>query len=267
MTKLAFGDVVSESFRLFFGRLPLFFQLVTVPWIMNIVIWFAFIVMSDGATVYLVVQKLLETIPTVMFLTAWVRVILLGPQRVEGVPGLVWTARESATLAHLIKVAGVPFALVAAMMLFVGTIDPREFGKLTPEELLRLQSYLMPLSIGALVTFVLTLRVSFGIAATTVDVPFSPRLSWLYSKGNGGTVIGAMLVIYIVGNLVTVVALMIAGGVVQGLVGKGMGALLVTWTATSLVSFGALGVLATAQAVIFRSLLVWREGRALPPTS
>lgn len=264
MTKLAFGDVLSESFRFFFGNLALFFRLVTVPWIMHIAIWFVVVLVGDSSIGFVIGQKVLEVIPTVIFMTAWMRVVLLGPGRVGGVPGLGWSARETAVLVHLVKVAGMSFALVAAMMMFVGSLDPREVGKLSPEELVRLQSYLMPLSLGALVSVVLALRVSFGIAGSAVDVPFSPRLSWVHGKGNGGTIIGVTLMLYILGNLVTAIVLLFVGSIVYGLFGRGIGALLVAWTATSLVSFAALGVLSTAQAIIFRTLLAWREGRTLP---
>ena len=43
-----------------------------------------------------------------------------------------------------------------------------------------------------MVSMLLALRVSYGLAATAVDVPFSPRLSWAYGRGNGWTIIGAL---------------------------------------------------------------------------
>jgi hypothetical protein len=41
-------------------------------------------------------------------------------------------------------------------------------------------------------------------------------------------------------------------------------AAVITWTAGILVSYGAAGLAATVQAVIFRRLLGWREGEPLP---
>ena len=53
-------------------------------------------------------------------------------------------------------------------------------------------------------------------------------------------------------------------GVVGGALGGGAGASLVAWTTTGLVSYGVIGLTVTMQAVIFRRLLGWREGIALP---
>ena len=58
------------------------------------------------------------------------RVVLLGPERVERLPGLGWSARETAFLLHLIKVAGVTFVLIAAFMLHgVARSIPRRLAR------------------------------------------------------------------------------------------------------------------------------------------
>ena len=49
----------------------------------------------------------------------------------------------------------------------------------------------------------LALRVSYGLAATAVDVPFSPRLSWAYGRGNGWTIIGMLFLIFFAGAVAT----------------------------------------------------------------
>src|SRR5882724_12170762 len=73
-------------------------------------------------------EKVLDVVPTVMFMVAWMRVVLLGPARVDRLPGLAWSPRETAFLVHLLKVAGITFLLIAAFALRVGTIDPASFG-------------------------------------------------------------------------------------------------------------------------------------------
>src|SRR5690349_12658181 len=69
------------------------------------------------------VEKAIDVVPTVMFLVAWQRVVLLGPSRVDRLPGLGWSPRESAYLAHLLKVAGMTFLLMGVFMITVWPID------------------------------------------------------------------------------------------------------------------------------------------------
>ena len=60
-----------------------------------------------------------------MFMVAWQRLVLLGPHRIDGLPGLGWSSRETAWLGHLLKVAGMTFVLMAIFMITVGPMDPR----------------------------------------------------------------------------------------------------------------------------------------------
>ena len=50
----------------------------------------------------------------------------------------------------------------------------------------------------------------------------------------------------------------------RGLLGAQEAAAVVTWTVAILVSYAGAGLAATAQAVIFRRLLDWREGSPCP---
>ena len=125
-----------------------------------------------------------------MFMVAWQRVVLLGPHRIDRLPGLGWSPRETAYLVHLIKVAGMTFVLMAAFMLTVGPIDPRALRRRRRRSIPTwsgARRWPAPLAVGFIVSMLLALRVSYGLAATAVDVPFSPRLSWAYSRGNGWT--------------------------------------------------------------------------------
>ena len=73
-----------------------------------------------------------------------------GPRPGDRLPGLGWSARETAYLAHLIKVAGITFVLVSALMLTVGSLDPGTIGVGNPldPELARLQTMAAPLITG-----------------------------------------------------------------------------------------------------------------------
>ena len=55
-----------------------------------------------------------------MFIVAWQRLVLLGPHRIDRLPGLGWSARESAWLGHVLKVAGMTFLLMAIFMITIG---------------------------------------------------------------------------------------------------------------------------------------------------
>jgi len=149
------------------------------------------------------------------------RVVLLGPHRGDRLPGLGWSSRESAYLAHLIKIAGITFLLIAAFIFTVGSLDPATLGADTPldPDLARRQTMAAPLGAGFIVSMLLALRVSYGLAATAVDVPFSPRLSWTHSRGNAWTVIGALFLTFFVGAVATTVTTLVAFGVMRAVLG------------------------------------------------
>jgi hypothetical protein len=264
--KLSFADVLSEGFGFFFANLRLFFQLVTIPWIMSVAIRIIGALLAEDSPLAMLIEKVLDVVPTVLFMVAWQRVVLLGAHRIDRPPGLVWSSREWAYLLHLVKVAGVTFLLVAAFVLTVGTLDPATLDSLDPESARR-QAMAAPLGAGLFVSTLLALRVSYGLAATAVDVPFSPRLSWAYSRGNSWTIIGALFLGFFLSALVTAMTMLIVFGVMRGMLGAEGGAAVVAWTIAILVSYGGAGIVATVQAVIFRRLLGWREGSPLPALS
>jgi hypothetical protein len=269
VVKLSFGDVLTESFGFFFTRLRLFFHLVTLPWILSIVIRIVGSTLAQESLVAVLVEKAADVIPTVMFMVSWQRVVLLGPRPGDRLPGLGWSSRETGYLAHLIKVAGITFVLVSALMFTVGSLDPGTIGVGAPldPELARLQTMAAPLITGFIVSMLLALRVSYGLAATAVDVPFSPRLSWAYSRGNAWTIIGALFLTFFVGAVATLVTTLVAFGLMRAVLGAQEAAAVVSWTVAILVSYGGAGLAATVQAVIFRRLLEWREGAPLPTLS
>jgi len=269
MVKLSFGEVLSEAFEFFFRNLRPFFHLVTIPWIVSVAIRLAGAALASDSLLAVMVEKAIDVVPTVMFMTAWQRLVLLGQSRVGRLPGVGWGPRENAYLGHLIKIAGITFLLVAAFAFTMGSIDPASLnpgGPIDPD-VARRQAMAAPLAVGLLVSTLLALRVSWGLAATAVDVPFSPRLSWGYSRGNAWTIIGALFLCFFLSGVITLVATLVVLGVVRGVIDAGPGAAVVTWTVAILVSYGGAGLIATTQAVIFRRLLAWREGAPLPALS
>jgi hypothetical protein len=264
--KLSFGDVLSEGFGLFFANFRLFFHLVTIPWVMSVAIRLVGASIASDSMLAVLVEKLIDVLPSVMFMVGWQRAVLLGPNRVGRLPGLGWSTREWAYLAHLIKIAGITFVLIAAFILTVGSLEPGSLNPSAPidPDVMRRQAMAAPLGAGLIVSTLLALRVSYGLAATAVDVPFSPRLSWAYSRGNAWIVTGALFLSFFASALATTMATLIVFGILRGMLGAQEGAAVVTWTVAILISYAGAGVVATVQAVIFRQLTIWREGAPLP---
>ena len=98
-------------------------------------------------------------------------------------------------------------------------------------------------------------------------MPFSPRLSWGYGRGNGWTIIGTLFLTFFVSAIVTTMATLITLSIMRGMLGAQEAAVVVTWTVALLVSYAGAAVAATLQAIIFRTLLGWREGAPLPATT
>jgi hypothetical protein len=258
--KLSFTAILSESFGFFFARLGLFFHLVTIPWILSLALRIVASALVDQSLLTMLVEKAIEVIPTIMFLVGWMRLVLLGPARVERLPGLGWSPRETAFLIHLLKVAGITFALFLAFVLTLGSIDPSTLGSPSVDpELTRREAMAAPLGAGFMVSVLLALRVSFGLAATAVDLPWSPRRSWAYGRGNSWVIIGAMFVVFFAGAIATSIAVIVPLVIMRSL-GANTGAVIVTWTIAILVSYGGVALTATTQAVIWRRLTGWREG-------
>src|SRR5262249_57499742 len=131
-----------------------------------------------------------------------------------------------AYLVHLIKVRGITVLLIGAFFFTVGSLEP---GSLNPSgpvdpDAMRRQAMAAPLAVGLVVSTLLALRVSFGLAATAVDVPFSPRLSWAYSRGNAWPIIAALFLSFFLSALVTAMVMLIVYGLLLGLFGAQHGA-------------------------------------------
>lgn len=263
--KLTFGDVLSESFGFFFGNLRLFFHLVTIPWILSLVLRIVASGFSQESTLAMLVEKAIDTVPTVMFMVAWMRVVLLGPGGVERLPGLGWSPRETSFLLHLIRIAGITYLLIGAFVITLGTVDPAAFGggQVDPE-LAKREALAAPIGMGFMVSALLALRVSFGLAASALGLPFSPRDSWAYSRGHGWAIVAALFLIFLSGALALMMAALVPVTLLRG-IGADTAAAVIAWAIAILVSYAGVGVAATAQAVIFRRLTGWRDGMPLTP--
>lgn len=266
-SKLSFGGLVAQSFAFVFANLGLFFHLVTIPWIASLAIRLLGSLMTRDSLMPVLIEKAADMVPTVMFMVAWQRFVLLGPQNIGRLPGLGWSPREMAFLIHLIKIGGFTFVLLAAFVLTLGTVDPELLaaGAAADPEIARKQALAAPIGLGFTISIILALRVSYGLAATAIDEPFTPRLSWTYSRGNALTIIGVLFLVFFSGAMATTVATLVVLGLTRGVLGAGESAAIITWTAALLVSYGGTAVAATAQALIFRDLVGWRPGAQLTP--
>ncbi len=265
LARLSIGEILSESFAFFFGNLPLFFHLVTIPWILSLLLRVGSAMMGIESPFGALAEKAIDFIPTIMFAVAWIRVVLLGPARLDRLPGQGWSRRESAYLVHLIQIAGVTFLLISLFFVTVGPIDTAMLGQtpLDPEVAQR-QAAAAPLAVGFLVSALLALRVSFGLAATAVDVPFSPRQSWASSRGNGWTIVASLFLIMLASAIATLISAIVPLSVLRG-TGAQAGAAIAAWAVATLVAYGGAALIATAQAIIFRKLTGWQDGMPLVP--
>jgi hypothetical protein len=258
--RLSVAAILAESFAFFFGRFRLFFHLVTVPWILSLLLRLAVGALVEPTLLSSLIEKALDVVPSTMFAVAWLRVVLLGPERIDRLPGLGWSSRETAFLVHLLKVAGITFALLMAMLLVAGPIDLMTFGRGAADaESTQREALATPLGAGFLASFLLALRVSFGLAASAVDLPWSPRRSWAYGRGNSWPIIASLFLVLLAGAVANAVAIVVPLSLTHRL-GAETAATIVTWTIMTLVSYGGTAVLLTALAVIFRRLTKWREG-------
>ena len=62
---------------------------------------------ATAASAVVLAEKVVDVIPTVMFIVPGCGWCCWGPGRIERLPGLGWSRRETAFLVHLIKVAGI----------------------------------------------------------------------------------------------------------------------------------------------------------------
>ena len=86
--RITIGETLSETFRVFFGNLPLFWYLVTIPWIASVAIRVigAMLASEDSFIAFALIEKAVDVIPTTMFLIAWMRAVLMARSRSQCCP-------------------------------------------------------------------------------------------------------------------------------------------------------------------------------------
>lgn len=266
--RLSFGEVLSESFGFFFNNLALFFHLVTIPWILSLLLRIAGDAIAAESLIVVLLEKAADVIPTTMFMVGWMRVTLLGSQQLGHLPGVRWSARETAFLLYLIRVAGITFLLLGAFTLTAGPINPAALGQVPLDPAIaRREAMAAPLGTGFFISALLALRVSFGLAAMAIDTPFTPRQAWAASRGNAWPIIGVLFVIFFASGIATIMAALVPLSLVRGMLDGTAGAAIIAWTVATLVSYGGAALIGTAQAVIFRRLTGWRNGLPLTQPS
>lgn len=187
-------------------------------------------------------------VPTTMFLVGWHRLVLLGPGGVGRLPGFGWGALETGFLLHLTAILGPMLAILA----FV-------YASGADSGLLRAGAAF------GVVAAVIALRVSFGLSARALGVPWSIAASWRYGAGSGFAIVGATAAVGVVGSIAALLVLVLFGGLLRTISDGGVGFQAAMATVFSLATYAAAAALATAQAVVFRELVRFRPGAPLAP--
>jgi hypothetical protein len=247
--------VIVGMFKRTWDERRVIWDMATVPIILSVAIHlvFQFVIEARGLGVGALMARLCDIVPTTMFLVAWQRYLLMGPNAVSWIPGLSWTARETRYLLQLLSLAALPLVLLAMPMMGEG-ID---------------RELLMVTGLPAIVSALFALRLCFGLPAAAVDVPWLPADSWRYGKGNGFAILGIVLLPVLVGAVVMAIVLLIVVGVLQSLAGAeggpSYGRSAVIFLVSSIMSYAQTAVIGCALALIFQALSGFRPGAPLQP--
>jgi hypothetical protein len=266
--RLVFSDLIAEAFRHVTGNLRALLDIALVPTIISVGLAMAGRLLSGDRMEPLeaMAVKLFDFIPTAMFAVAWYRLVLLGPGAVSGTPGFGWTARERGYLRQLLLIAAVPIILHALFWIVMPwPMEMPGAGPLPPDV-----ESAMPLGLAFTVTAIIALRLSFGLVAPSVDLSWTPHLSWRYGKGNGPTILFALLLLMVIGLMVKAMATAILLAIALGLFGGplSLGPWLLVTVVAETIAYVAIAPLVTVQALIFRALTGWSPGSPLrqPPS-
>jgi hypothetical protein len=264
--QLIFSELIAEAFRRVTGNFRQLLDIALVPTVISVTLQIVGRWLSGDRLEPLeaMVVKLFDFIPATMFAVAWYRLVLLGPGAVAGTPGLIWTARERGYLGQLLLISAVPIVLHALFWMLM----PWPMEAPGPELPPGVESAL-PVFLAFVVTVFITLRLSFGLVAPSVDLAWTPHLSWRYGKGNGPTILFALLLLLVVGTAAKALALLILQALAQAFFGVplSIGPWLIVALLTETIAYVAIAPVVTVQALIFRSLTGWSPGGPLrqPP--
>ncbi|HEX2886754.1 hypothetical protein [Vineibacter terrae] len=265
--RLVFADLIADAFRHVTSNGRLLLDIALVPTIISVGLQLAGRLLSGERMEPLeaMAVKLFDFIPTAMFAVAWHRLVLLGPGALGGTPGFAWTARERGYLRQLLLIAAVPIILHALFwMVMPWPMEMPNAGPLPPDV-----EAAMPLGLAFTVTAIIALRLSFGLVAPSLDLAWTPHLSWRYGKGNGPIVLFALLLMMVIGLIVKAVATAILLTIALGLFGGplSLGPWLLVQVIAETIAYVSIAPLVTVQALIFRALTGWSPGTPLrqPP--
>ncbi|HJQ59991.1 MAG TPA: hypothetical protein VJ890_24005 [Vineibacter sp.] len=274
--RLIFADLISDAFRVVTGHPRALLDLALVPTVISVALSMAGRLLSgDRLELFeAMIVRLADFVPTAMFAVAWYRLVLLGPQAVVGTPGLGWTPRERGYLGQFLAIAAIPIVLYAlfAMLMPWPMQMPAPGAPLPPGV-----EAAMPLGLAFTITAIIALRLSYGLVAPSVDLTWSPNLSWRYGKGNGATILFSMLLMMVIGMVVKVLITMVLLAIAVSLFGTfdasgtrqplSIGPWLLVTLAVETVAYVAIAPLITVQALIFRAVTGFAPGGPLrqPP--
>jgi hypothetical protein len=265
--RLVFSDLITEAFSRVTGNMRALLDIILVPTIISVGLQLAGRWISGERIEPLEAMaiKLVDFVPTAMFAVAWYRLVLLGPAAVTGTPGFGWTAREQGYLGQLLLISAIPIILHALFWLLMPwPMEVPASGPLPPGV-----ASAMPVGVAFTVTAIIALRLSFGLVAPSVDMAWSPHLSWRYGKGNGPAILFALLLLMIIGMIVKAIATAILLALSLGIFGGPLtaGPWLVVTLLSESIAYVCIAPLVTVQALIFRALTGWAPGGPLrqPP--
>lgn len=265
--RLIFSDLIADAFRVVTGQMRALLDIALVPTVLSTVLALLGRWLSGDRVEPLeaMAVKLVDFVPTAMFAVAWYRLVLLGPGAVSGMPGFGWTARERGYLGQLLLISAIPIILHGLFWI----IMPWPMEGLSPGTLPPGVETAMPVGLAFTVTAIIALRLSFGLVAPSVDLAWSPHLSWRYGKGNGPTILFALLLLMVIGLIVKTMAAAILVALLGSLFGVplSVGPWLLLTLLTETVAYISIAPLVTVQALIFRALTGWAPGGPLrqPP--
>lgn len=274
--RLIFSDLISDAFRVVTGNTRALLDIALVPTILSVALSAVGRWLSGDSVEPLeaLAVKLADFVPTAMFAVAWYRLVLLGPHAVGGTPGLGWTPRERGYLGQLLTISAIPIVLQALFWILM----PWPLDMSNPAALQAGVQSAAPVMLAFFITAIIALRLSFGLVAPSVDLAWTPNLSWRYGKGNGPTILFALLLLVAVGAIVKMIVLGILievvgslFGAVDAASGKRQPLSVGPWLAVSVVAetvaYVTIAPLVTVQALIFRALTGFAPGGPLrqPP--
>jgi hypothetical protein len=257
-TRLVFSDLITEAFSRVTGNMRTLVDIALIPTIISVGLqlcgrWLAG---DQMGPLEAMAVKLADFVPTTMFAVAWYRLVLLGPGSVGARPGFGWTARERGYLWQLLLIAAIPIVLHAFFWVMMPwPVEMPGPGEPLPPGV----EAAMPLGFGFTVTAIIALRLSFGLVAPSVDVAWTPHLSWRYGKGNGATILFSLLLMIVVGVIVKAISMAVLLALALGMFGGplSLGPWLVVSLLAETIAYVMIAPLVTVQALIFRSLTGW----------